>query len=304
MSEILFADDDPPTREMVAAYLQAGGHSVRTAPDGTEALAEMGRSAPDLVLLDYQMGEPDGFAVCRAIKADPRWEHIPVLILTGMGDLEDRLSGFDAGADEYLAKPIDGRELLARVQALLQLTRRGLERNPSSELPGAGAIDREFVRRLAGADTFCVCYLDFDHFKPFGERFGFSLTDRLIRELGDALRDVADGSDTFAGHVGGDDFIAFSPPEEAEALVTAAQQSVSSSLERVLPEEVLRSGSYRGEDRAGSVRDFPLTRLSAAIIRVEPGGELSLAKLGEQVAAAKRQAKRSAAGVAHVEITL
>ncbi|MEX2581801.1 MAG: response regulator transcription factor, partial [Gemmatimonadota bacterium] len=115
MGKILFAEDDAPMRTMVSEILTGAGHSVTAVRDGASALANLQAETPDLVLLDYRMGRPDGFEVCRRIKSDPRFEHLPVLLLTAESDVEDRIGGFDAGADDYLPKPFDARELVARV---------------------------------------------------------------------------------------------------------------------------------------------------------------------------------------------
>ena len=208
MSEILFADDDPAMREMVSQVFGSAGYRVRVAENGDEALAELRRSEPDIAVLDYRMGVPDGLQVCRSIKSDPRLEHVPVLILTGESEIESRLAGFDAGADDYLAKPFDPRELLARVRAMLLLAQRGLDRNPTSGLPGGEAMYREFERHRREGKTFCICYLDLDFFKPFSDRFGFAAADKVIRTVGSILIGVT-GTGTFVGHVGGDDFVVF-----------------------------------------------------------------------------------------------
>src|SRR5690606_19347324 len=105
----------------------AAGHEIRVASSGAEALENLKHGEPSVVVLDYRMGTPDGLEVCRRIKENPRFAHLPVLILTGESELESRLRGFDAGADDYLAKPFDPRELLARVHAMLLLARRGLD---------------------------------------------------------------------------------------------------------------------------------------------------------------------------------
>ncbi|HEX2187995.1 MAG TPA: response regulator [Longimicrobiaceae bacterium] len=296
MADVLYADDDEMAREMVASVLAARGHSVRVVRNGDQALAEVRRSPPDLVLLDYRMGEPDGFAVCRELKESGRHGHIPVLILTGEGEIDQRLEGFDAGADDYLAKPVDSRELVARVGALLELSRRALHRNPSSGLPGGDAIGREFDRRRQRAEPFAVCYLDFDNFKPFGERFGFAVSDSVIHDLGDLLRRLTAAPDAFAGHVGGDDFIVFCRPDEGRPLVEEVQRGLRERLARHLPEEVVRAGGYVGRDRSGEEREFPLTSISAAIVRLAPEELVSLHVLGEAVSELKDRAKRSGSG--------
>ena len=293
MSDILFADDDEALRRMVGDLLRHTGHEVRLASNGAAALQEARRRTPDLVILDYRMGDPDGFAVCRAIKGDPRLGAVPVLILTGQSTIEDRLGGFEAGADDYLAKPFDARELLARVSALLRQTRRALDRNPTTGLPGGAAIEAELQSRREAGEPFAVVYFDLDDFKPFGDRFGFAVADAAIRAAADSVAragDLAPGS--FAAHVGGDDFVLVCAPGDALELAAEANERFRRALAPHLPAEVRRSGRYRGTDRSGAQREFALTRLSAAVIQVDPRRWTTLEALGELVAEAKLRAKR------------
>jgi len=302
MPTILFADDEPAIREIVARYLELGGHHVQLASNGREALAQINRTAPDLIVLDYQMGTPDGFEVCRDLKSNPRFGHLPVLILTGRNNLETRLKGFDAGADDYLAKPFDPRELLARISALLRLARRGLQRNPTSGLPGGQAIQDEITRWQARGEVFAICYLDLDDFKPFGDRFGFRIADEVIRTIGGVLRDVTADREAFVGHVGGDDFILLCRLEEARELSRNAQQQTHRRIAELLPAEVVETGRYAAEARDGSVADFAITRLSTAILRVRPPATISVPELGESVAKVKRQAKLTQEGIIEADL--
>jgi len=115
---ILVVDDDPPIRRMLDRTLTAEGYAVASAADGGAALAEVERSAPDLIVLDVAMPGVDGLAVCRRLRA--KGLATPVLLLTARDDLRDRVGGLDAGADDYLVKPFQTEELLARVRALLR----------------------------------------------------------------------------------------------------------------------------------------------------------------------------------------
>jgi PleD family two-component response regulator len=292
MSDILFADDDDALRRMVGDLLRHQGHEVRLATNGLEALQEARRRTPELVILDYRMGQPDGFTVCRTLKEDPRLAHVPVLILTAEAGIENRLGGFEAGAEDYLAKPFDARELLARVSALLRQTRRALDRNPTSGLPGGEAIERELERRRAAGSPFAVVYFDLDDFKPFGDRFGFTVADAAIRAAASALAESgAPHPGVFAGHVGGDDFVLVCGSEEAAEMAREARSRFDAALRPHLPPETASSGTYRGIDRAGSERELPVTRLSAAVVRIDPARWTSLRSLGERVATAKYLAK-------------
>jgi PleD family two-component response regulator len=304
MSEILYADDDEGLRMMVAEVLRTGGHVVRLCTGGAQALDEVRRTPPDLVILDWRMGRPDGFEVCREMKQDARLAHLPVIILTGQGDLEDRLAGFDAGADEYLAKPFDPRELLARVAALLRLSSRARDRNPTSGLPGGESLYAEIDRRRETEAPFVIVYFDLDHFKPFADRFGFAVADEAIRAAARAVTWVADGAPgSFVGHVGGDDFVLLCGPDEGVDLAAQAQMRFANALQAHLPPETVQSGTYRSEDRSGEVRDFPITRLSAAVVRIDPARWPGLERLGEVVSTAKRRAKdESGRGIEEVEL--
>jgi PleD family two-component response regulator len=303
MSRILFAEDDDALRRMTTHVLASAGHEVRDVPDGTAALDELRQRLPDLVVLDYRMGEPDGFEVCRRIKRDPSMAHVPVLILTAQRSIEDRLGGFDAGADDYLAKPFDPRELLARVAALLRLAQRGRDRNPTTGLPGGDAIYQELERRRELGVPFAVTYFDLDYFKPFSDRFGFAVADAAIREAAAALTTASRGrADVFVGHVGGDDFVLCAPSGDARRLADDARRRFGVGLARHLPPGMAESGTYHGRDREGVEREFPLTRLSAAVVHVDPDRWPSMERLGEIVAEAKAAAKAAdGGGIAETE---
>ena len=116
---ILVAEDDPVTRRFVVTLLEERGYEVLVAEDGEHALATARAIQPDLILSDLVMPYRDGYEVLRAIRVDPRLSRIPVLILSMRDREEDIVRGFEQGADEYVVKPFNARELLARVRRLL-----------------------------------------------------------------------------------------------------------------------------------------------------------------------------------------
>lgn len=118
---VLVVDDEPSNVDLLQGYLEAEGYQVMTAYWGEEALEKAFAQQPDLVLLDVLMPGLDGFEVCRRLKADPRTQFVPVIILTALQEPKDKIAGAEAGADEFLTKPFDRVELLARVRNLLQI---------------------------------------------------------------------------------------------------------------------------------------------------------------------------------------
>ena len=118
MSTILIAEDDRAVRESLERALRVEGYEVATAPDGAAALAAADQRQPDLFILDIMMPYVDGVTLCRTIR--DRGIRTPVLMLTARHEVDDRVSGLDAGADDYLVKPFALEELLARIRALLR----------------------------------------------------------------------------------------------------------------------------------------------------------------------------------------
>jgi DNA-binding response OmpR family regulator len=127
---VLIVEDDATLASVVSRYLQRAGCSTVRASSGTQALASVATSLPDLVLLDVMLPELDGLQVCRTLRSDhPR---LPVIMLTALGEVDDRIAGLEVGADDYLTKPFSPRELVLRVQALLR--RSGARAQPTEPI--------------------------------------------------------------------------------------------------------------------------------------------------------------------------
>ncbi|MBG0833271.1 response regulator [Planomonospora sp. ID67723] len=123
MSSVLIVEDDLDIRDLTLFRLEQAGHEVRTAGDGTEALAALAEKRPDIVILDWMMPGLSGPEVCRRLRAMPGMEGVVVLMLTSKAQEADVEEGFRAGADDYMVKPFSPRELAVRVGALLARTR-------------------------------------------------------------------------------------------------------------------------------------------------------------------------------------
>jgi len=145
MARILAIDDEQDVRDLIRQGLV--GHDVATASDGPEGLEEAHRLAPDLILLDVTMPKMSGFEVCRRLRTSPDLTAVPVIFLTARGELSDKLSGFDAGADDYVVKPFDLQELEMRVQAVL---RRG-QPYQTLDVLQVGALELNLRSRVASS---------------------------------------------------------------------------------------------------------------------------------------------------------
>ncbi|MCA9669280.1 MAG: response regulator [Myxococcales bacterium] len=125
-ARLLVVDDDPVAQALVRAMLAADGYELSFATDGEQALEHLATSAFDVVICDAMMPGIDGFALCQRIKAHPEWRYVPVLLVTALDGDDDMVRGLEAGADEFLTKPIERVRLRARVRVALRIRRQYL----------------------------------------------------------------------------------------------------------------------------------------------------------------------------------
>ena len=156
--KILVVDDEPDVLEVVKSRLELHGFRVITAGDGEEALLRVGQEKPDLLLLDVNLPRKDGLEVLRILREDILHVHLPIIMLTAKGNLSDKLAGIEAGADDYITKPFDSSELIARTSMILMRTSRGLDANPLTKLPGNASIARELESRIRDKKEFSFLY--------------------------------------------------------------------------------------------------------------------------------------------------
>ncbi|MBV9656167.1 MAG: PleD family two-component system response regulator [Acetobacteraceae bacterium] len=157
-ARILIVDDMPANARLLEAQLAAEYYQLRTAPDGFEAIERALSWQPDLILLDVMMPGMDGFETCRRLKDDARTLHIPVVMVTALGEREERVRGLEAGADDFLTKPVELDSLLARVRSLVRLKRLLDEWRARGETARALGLagERLAVPSVAGARALVI----------------------------------------------------------------------------------------------------------------------------------------------------
>lgn len=167
---VLVADDQTANRELLEELLTAEGYQVITVADGAAAVAELARTQFDLVLLDVMMPRLNGFEACEKIKNNPDTYFIPVIMITALSAKQDRLEGIRAGADDFLTRPVDRPELLARVRSLLKLKQR------TDELERAESVLFTLARSIEGKDPYTHghCERLADYSARLGAQLGLS----------------------------------------------------------------------------------------------------------------------------------
>jgi diguanylate cyclase (GGDEF)-like protein len=295
---VLIIDDEPDIVTTWSLRLERMGFTVQAAADGREGLAVMLRQLPDLVLLDVMLPHLDGLELCRRLKRDAVTAQIPVILLTAKGTLRDKLSGLEAGADDYITKDAEPEEIEARIAMVLRRYKTTLSANPLTKLPGTGELESRLRELIAAGTPFAVGYADLNNFKAYNDVYGFVQGDAVIKHtaltLVAALRDAGNGND-FVGHIGGDDFIFMTSP----ACVETVCRECIARLDRDLPGFYSAADRARGHivttDRQGVSRQFPLLSIVIAVVTNE---RRTIANLGEvaQIASDVKKHLKSLAG--------
>jgi diguanylate cyclase (GGDEF)-like protein len=282
--KILIAEDEMNLREVLRFQLSTAGYDVVEAEDGKQAIEKAREVMPDLLLLDVMMPFMDGFQVVRELRKSFLTRHIPIILLTAKAELEDRLHGFDDGANDYIVKPWDYRELKARVRNALAWSQQQRAASPLTGLPGNLSIEEELRHRLESQAPFALLQIDVDYFKSFNDHYGYARGDDAIRTVARILIDQAQrhgGSEDFVGHIGGDDFVVITLPQRAESLA----EDIIADFDQTMPmlyDEVDRARGYvEVANRRHVIERFPLMSLTIALVNTERIPVTHRAELGD-----------------------
>lgn len=228
-SKVLIVDDVALNRKLQKAYLDAVGYDVILAEDGVDALKKVSEEPPDLVLLDVVMPKMDGFQVCQRLKTDERTRFIPVILVTALNEISDKIKGIEAGADDFISKPFNKLELLARVKSLLrikhlhdklerkikelEITQKKLYQLAITDgLTGLynyrffnEQLAHEIMRAKRHDLKVSVVMLDIDFFKSFNDTHGHPAGDQVLKTIGRLLNENIRKIDV-AARYGGEEF--------------------------------------------------------------------------------------------------
>ncbi len=160
VKKLLIVDDDPNIFELLRVNFESIGYQILHAADGAEAIAVTNKTPPDLIILDIMIPRIDGYEVCRRLRENDSTSFIPIIVLSAKDQPADKILGLKLGADDYLTKPFNIDELIARVETRLSRTEHYLAANPLTGLPGNVSIMHEVNRRLHASLSFAFLYCD------------------------------------------------------------------------------------------------------------------------------------------------
>jgi two-component system, cell cycle response regulator len=307
---ILVVDDHPDNVEIINARLSSRGFQIETATNGEEALAIVQAHPPQLILLDVMMPLMDGYEVSRRIKNDENLPYIPIILVTARDSTQDKVDGLDAGADDYLTKPINFPELEARVRSMLRIKRLQDELDEKNrELEDANKrlrklsitdgltelfnhrhvhelLHEEFERTRRSGEAMAVAMLDLDRFKQINDTYGHPTGDVVLYETANILRDTAREID-MVGRYGGEEFIAILPGSDEDAAARFAERVRERVNEHVYRDEgteirmTLSSGVASFPGLGCDEPDLLIKRADEALYQAKDGGRNRVVRASE-----------------------
>ena len=279
--------------ELVRRFSEQNGLRFQPLADAEEVHSLMNRSFPACLVLDATQDRETVLELCRALKGDAFTGIVPVVIVIPGEGKALSADSLEAGADEVVTDAVSDREKLLRLDLVLRRAARDVSAHPTTRLPGTLQIERDLSERLAGGESFAVCYADLDHFKEFNDRYGYNSGDKVILLLSKILRDVvrALAPGGFVGHIGGDDFIFNVRTPYLETCCDEIIDIFDELIPYQYTEEDRRAGYFLGKDRRGSVHRIPLMTLSIGVVTNQVLDFTHTAQVSELAAEMKSYAK-------------
>gem|GEM_PF-166013 len=267
--KVLLAEDQTELLLLMKETVQEAGFEVFIASDGQEALKVIFETHPDIAVLDYNMPVKDGLTVAQDLKNNPLFAHIPIIICTAYSEKKTKIKGLSMGIDDYLIKPVDTDELVARIRMILKRNKLVLDANPLSKLPGNPSIQARVEREIQRGGAFAVLYLDLNNFKAYNDIYGFESGDHVLKATANLLVKLTiqnENSLDFIGHIGGDDFIIVTGYDRAEKLA----ETIVTAFDEIAPSFYGKEDRTRGyivsTDRQNNIKKFPFLSVAIGVV--------------------------------------
>ena len=236
-SKILVVEDDVDLAEMLNAYFRTQGYQVRIANWGEDAVKSATQDVPDVVVLDVRLPDINGFEVCRRLRQNRHTESLPVIFLTEKREREDKLTGLELGAVDYITKPFDIQELRLRVRNILRRAEMDSMVNPVTNLPEGNPVQENLEKMLRQPEWGLVMarIRGLDYFR---NRYGFVAADDVARAISlmilNALQE-SDSADNFVGHIGPVDFAIVTHVDRQTQVMNSCRIRLESSIQYFYP---------------------------------------------------------------------
>jgi DNA-binding response OmpR family regulator len=223
---ILVVEDDNDIATMLKIYFTGHGYDIETVRRGGDALEKTQQQLPQLIVLDINLPDTDGYSVLKTLRTTTRTKHIPAIFLTDKDDRSDRITGLELGADDYITKPFDIEELELRIANAIRAAERMGLTDPRSGLP-SGRLIEDQLRELIRIKDWAYLDMRIKDFETFRDKYGFVAGDEVLRFTAMLINEIVDehgNPDDFIGHAGNDNFVLITRRENVDHIKDAIAQ--------------------------------------------------------------------------------
>ena len=289
---ILVVEDDIDISKMLRIYFDSQGYEVLVANRGHEALDVCRTKLPNVIVLDINLPDIDGYEVCRVLRSNTRTSYVPIIFLTQRDERSDRIAGLELGADDYITKPFDIEELKLRVEGTIRRSLREALTHPVTNLPAGKLIEEQLKSVKESPEPWVLLYFGVRNVNAFKEIAGPIQVNEVLIFLADIMREIVESHGTmndFIGQASDNDFIIITTPEAAPAICQTITSRFDEECQVFYPFSVREAGKVTYQDIDGQSREADLMKLVVGVVSNSDGPFADIVQITEDAAENRRR---------------
>ena len=289
---ILVVEDDTDISKMLRIYFDSQGYEVLVAKKGNEALDICRTKLPNVIVLDINLPDIDGYDVCRILRSNTRTSYVPIIFLTQRDDRSDKIAGLELGADDYITKPFDIEELKLRVEGTIRRSMREALTHPVTNLPAGKLIEEQLKSIKESRDPWILLYFGIRNANAFKEIAGPIQVNEVLIFLADIMRETVEAHGTmndFIGQASDNDFIILTSPEVASTICRTIIRRFDEESSVFYPFSVREAGKVSYQDIDGVTREAALMKLAVGVVTSDDGPFADIVQITEDAAENRRK---------------
>jgi len=277
---------------MLRIYFDSQGYEVLVANRGNDALDTCRVKVPNVVVLDIQLPDIDGYEVCRSLRSNTRTSYVPIIFLTQKDDRSDKIAGLELGADDYVTKPFDIEELKLRVEGAIRRSQREALTHPVTNLPAGRLIEDQLKKVKESSAPWILLYFGIRNVDAFKEAVGFSHVNEVLIFLADIIREAVETHGTmndFIGQASDHDFIVITTPEQAPAICNTVTRRFDAESNVFYPFPMREAGKVSYVDIDGVRQNADFMKMTVGAVASADGPFADILQITEDAAENRRR---------------
>jgi len=289
---ILVVEDDIDISKMLRIYFDSQGYEVLVANRGGDALELCRKKLPNVVVLDIQLPDVDGYEICKSLRSNTRTSYVPIIFLTQKDERSDKIAGLELGADDYITKPFDIEELKLRVEGAIRRSQREALTHPVTNLPAGKLIEEQLKQVKDAATPWRLLYFGIRNVSAFKEVVGPIPVNEVLIFLADIMREAVETYGTlndFIGQASDNDFIIITSPAVAPNICRIVIKRFDEESKVFYPFSIREAGKVTYQDIDGEMKESDFMKLVVGVVSSEDGPFADIVQITEDAADHRRR---------------